>query len=126
MGKPRELHLKDWNDMVHAFHSESDRSAAVLAGGFVEHILGSYLQAIAKVSSIASELFSATGRFQASASALQSRTHLGSSTSSITMISRVFGTYEITLRITRSRPRSRPKGFQSLHKGSRRLPTILA
>jgi DNA-binding MltR family transcriptional regulator len=61
MSKPRELHLGDWNNMVHAFHAESHRGAAVLAGGFVEHVLGFYLRAMSAVPSAAEELFSPLG-----------------------------------------------------------------
>jgi DNA-binding MltR family transcriptional regulator len=61
MAKPRDLHLGDWNDIVRTMESESDRGAAVLAGGFTEHLLGSYLQAKATVPDAADDLFSAVG-----------------------------------------------------------------
>jgi len=61
MSKPLTLDLLDWNKMVHAFHSESDRGAALIAGGFVEHALGSYLRALATVPTIAEELFAPMG-----------------------------------------------------------------
>ena len=37
MAKPMALEIWDWNKMIDAFHGESDRGAAVLAGGFVEN-----------------------------------------------------------------------------------------
>jgi Mannitol repressor len=61
MSKPRDLHLGDWNDIVRAMQNESDRGAAVLAGGFTEHLLGSYLRKIAAVPAATDELFSAVG-----------------------------------------------------------------
>jgi hypothetical protein len=42
--KPRQLKLEDYDLMVVLFHSESDRGAAVLAGYYVENVLGMYLR----------------------------------------------------------------------------------
>lgn len=61
MAKPHELVLWDWNDMVGAFHNESDRGAAVLVGGFVENYLGLYLQSFVVDAKVGDELFGALG-----------------------------------------------------------------
>jgi hypothetical protein len=46
MSKRRQqpLTILDYQDMVKAYHNESDRAAAVLAGSFAEHFLGMYLR----------------------------------------------------------------------------------
>jgi hypothetical protein len=61
MAKPHNLDLWDWNSMVESFHNESDRGAAVLAGGFVENYLGIYLQSFVVDPKVASDLFQAVG-----------------------------------------------------------------
>ena len=61
MATPKGLHLGDWNDMVPIFHGESDRGAAVLAGGFVDHYLGVYLYSLAVDPKVAKELFAPMG-----------------------------------------------------------------
>ena len=43
MAKPHIVGLGDWNQMVGHFHNESDRGAAILAGSFAEHALGTFL-----------------------------------------------------------------------------------
>ena len=47
--------------MVRIFHSESDRGAAILAGSFVEHVLGLYLKFRIRDKKIAAELFAPLG-----------------------------------------------------------------
>ena len=61
MAKPRELSLGDWNEIVDAFHAESDRGAAVLAGSFAENTLGHYLRACMRDPKVADELFAPMG-----------------------------------------------------------------
>ena len=61
MAKPHDLVLWDWNDMVGSFHNESDRGAAVLAGGFVENYLGIYLRSFFVDPKVGEELFGALG-----------------------------------------------------------------
>lgn len=61
MAKPKSVGIGDWNQMVETFHNESDRGAAILAGSFAEHALGTYL--IHKVSdkNIGEKLFGPVG-----------------------------------------------------------------
>jgi DNA-binding MltR family transcriptional regulator len=47
--------------MVGAFHKESDRGAAILAGSFIEHYLGIYLRSRTVNEKIAEKLFGAMG-----------------------------------------------------------------
>jgi hypothetical protein len=61
MSKPLSLSHGDWNKMVGSFHTESDRGAAVLAGGYVEHALGSFLRALAAQPTVVDELFAPMG-----------------------------------------------------------------
>jgi len=61
MAAPKDLQLAEWNVMMDSFDKESDRGAAVLAGGFTEHYLGNYLRLIAHDPKIGEELFGATG-----------------------------------------------------------------
>ena len=61
MAKLQVLDIGDWNDTVDAYHSESDRGAAVLAGSFAEHVLGAYLLHVVADKSIGEKLFGATG-----------------------------------------------------------------
>jgi hypothetical protein len=61
MARPKELDLADWNDLVGAFHNESDRGAAILAGSFTEHALGLYLRFRMRDQKIADELFAPMG-----------------------------------------------------------------
>lgn len=61
MVKPYELHLFDWNRMIDSFHTESDRGAAVLVGGFVENYLGVYLRSLVVDAKVADGLFQAVG-----------------------------------------------------------------
>lgn len=57
----KELDLNDLNTMVGAFHKESDRGAAILAGSFLEHYLGLFLRAKVVDSKVAERLFDAMG-----------------------------------------------------------------
>lgn len=61
MPKPQELDLADWNQMVGAFHDESDRGAAILAGSFTEHALGRYLKFRIRDKKVAESLFAPMG-----------------------------------------------------------------
>lgn len=61
MAKPRPMRLFEWNSMVEQFHSETDRGAAVLAGSFAEHALGTYLQHRVSSSGLAERLFGPVG-----------------------------------------------------------------
>lgn len=42
--KPEKLTLDDYNATVSYFHDQKDAAAAIVAGSFVEHHLGNYLQ----------------------------------------------------------------------------------
>ena len=57
----KELNLNDLNAMVGAFHNESDRGAAILAGSFLEHYLGLFLRSKVTDSKVAERLFDAMG-----------------------------------------------------------------
>jgi hypothetical protein len=61
MAAPKDLQLAEWNVMMDSFDKESDRGAAVLAGGFTEHYLGNYLGLLVHDSKVGEELFGATG-----------------------------------------------------------------
>ena len=61
MAKIKELSLGEWNEMVGAFHGESDRGAAILAGSFAEHALGQYLKFRIRDKEVAEALFGAMG-----------------------------------------------------------------
>lgn len=61
MAKPKDLSLGEWNQMVGAFHNESDRGAAILSGSFAEHALGQYLKFRIRDKKVADELFNAMG-----------------------------------------------------------------
>ena len=61
MAKPLDLKIWDWNRMVDAFHGESDRGAAVLAGGFVENFLGVYLKSFVVDEKVGRDVFDAMG-----------------------------------------------------------------
>lgn len=59
--KPKHLELTNYNDMVDVFHQESDRGAAVLAGSYVENLLGSYLIHCMEDKSVKDKIFSSNG-----------------------------------------------------------------
>ena len=61
MRKLPPLKFEQWNDMVPAFHNESDRGAAVLAAGFVDNLLESFLRALVVSSKLADQLFGSFG-----------------------------------------------------------------
>ena len=61
MAKPKALGLGDWNEMVGYFHDESDRGAAILAGSFAEHALGTFLHYRVVDKRIAERLFGPVG-----------------------------------------------------------------
>jgi hypothetical protein len=61
MAKPLDLKIWDWNSMVGPFHGESDRGAAVLAGGFVENFLGVYLKSYVVDEKVGRDVFDAMG-----------------------------------------------------------------
>jgi len=59
--KPKGLILSNYNNMIDVFHQESDRGAAVLAGSYVENLLGSYLIYCMKDKSVEGKVFSSNG-----------------------------------------------------------------
>lgn len=61
MAKPHIVGLGDWNEMVQHFHSESDRGAAILAGSFAEHALGTFLTHRVKDKKVGEKLFGPVG-----------------------------------------------------------------
>ena len=61
MTKPHEVGLGDWNQMVVQFHTESDRGAAIIAGSFTEHALGTYLAHRVANKALAEKLFGPVG-----------------------------------------------------------------
>jgi hypothetical protein len=61
MAKLHHLEFEQWNDMVRTFHDETDRGAAVLAGGFVEHFLGRFIQSYVKEERLRNDLFGPLG-----------------------------------------------------------------
>lgn len=61
MAKLKNLSLGEWNEMVVAFHEESDRGAGVLAGSFAEHTLGQYLKFRIHDKKVAEALFEQMG-----------------------------------------------------------------
>lgn len=61
MAAPTKLSIEKWNEAAHAFHNESDRGAALLAGSFVEHSLGTYLRSKMVNPEKANELFDGAG-----------------------------------------------------------------
>lgn len=56
-----ELDSSKWNETATAFHDESDRGAALLAGSFVENHLGSFLKSKMKNKDKADVLFQGAG-----------------------------------------------------------------
>lgn len=61
MAKPQIVGLGDWNEMVGHFHAESDRGAAILAGSFAEHALGTYLHHRVADKGMAEKLYGSVG-----------------------------------------------------------------
>jgi mannitol repressor len=61
LASPENLDLHKMNEMVGAFHKESDRGAAILAGSFLEHYLGLFLRSKIVDEKIADKLFDAMG-----------------------------------------------------------------
>lgn len=61
MALPKDLDINQLNDMVGAFHKESDRGAAILAGSFLEHYLGQFLRSKAVDEEVADKLFGSMG-----------------------------------------------------------------
>jgi hypothetical protein len=61
MAKPQTVGLGDWNQMVGHFHGESDRGAAILAGSFAEHALGTFLIDRVANTGLAEKLFGPVG-----------------------------------------------------------------
>ena len=59
--RKKDLSLGEWNEMVDSFHEESDRGAAILAGSFIEHVLGQYLRSHISDRKVADELFAPLG-----------------------------------------------------------------
>lgn len=60
--KPIDLGIDNYQETVKAFHSETDRAAAVLAGSFVECFLAKYMRS-AMVPEAKDELFGNNGPF---------------------------------------------------------------
>lgn len=61
--KPDPVDLDDYQDLVVKYHNESDRSAAVLAGSFLEHFLASILKHVLRKEPEVDELFHGFGPF---------------------------------------------------------------
>lgn len=60
--KPIELDIDDYHETIQAFHGESDRAAAVLAGSFIECFLAKYIRS-ELVADAKDELFDNNGPF---------------------------------------------------------------
>ena len=61
MAKPKIVDIHDWLEVVHQFEHESDRGLAVLAGSFVEHALGAFLQRHVADKGVGEKLFGPVG-----------------------------------------------------------------
>lgn len=61
--KPIDLNVDDYHETVQAFHAESDRAAAVLAGGFIESYLAKYLRSFMIEDESVGEMFDGFGPF---------------------------------------------------------------
>lgn len=61
MAKLHEIDISNWNEMVGTFHDESDRGAAILAGSFLENVLGHFLTSKVAEPAIAEKLFGPVG-----------------------------------------------------------------
>lgn len=61
MAKLHQIGIGDWNQMVGSFHNESDRGAAILAGSFLENVLGHFLTSKVSEPSLADKLFGPVG-----------------------------------------------------------------
>lgn len=59
--EPIEVTITDYQQMVELFHGETDRGAAVLAGGYVENFLGIYLQSRMVDKTLAEKIFGSNG-----------------------------------------------------------------
>ena len=61
--KPLDLNDEDFKKTINAFHSESDRAAAVLAGGFIESFLAKFLLSFMVADETVKDLFDGFGPF---------------------------------------------------------------
>lgn len=61
--KPIDLNIDDYQKAVEAFHGETDRAAAVLAGGFIESYLAKYLRSFMVADVPETDLFENFGPF---------------------------------------------------------------
>lgn len=61
--KPVDLDIDDYHESVKAFHSETDRAAAVLAGSFIESFLAKYLRSFMVNDDEVKNLFDGFGPF---------------------------------------------------------------
>lgn len=61
MALPESLDIERLNAMVPSFNKESDRGAAILAGSFLEHYLGLFLQSFTVDEAVAEKLFGSMG-----------------------------------------------------------------
>ncbi|MDN7848461.1 hypothetical protein DF047_04485 [Burkholderia cenocepacia] len=61
MALPENIDFRQINDLIGAFNKESDRGAAILAGSFLEHYLGVFLQSKTVDEKVAEKLFGAMG-----------------------------------------------------------------
>lgn len=61
MALPESLDIERLNAMVPSFNKESDRGAAILAGSFLEHYLGLFLQSLTVDNAVAEKLFGSMG-----------------------------------------------------------------
>ncbi len=61
MMKLHDVKISNYNSMVELYHSETDRGAAVLAGSYVENVLGKYLIFQMEDKTLSDELFASNG-----------------------------------------------------------------
>lgn len=61
--KPTDLNILDYQNLVKEFHGESDRAAAVLAGGFIESYLAKYMLSCMVEDKSVKKLFEGFGPF---------------------------------------------------------------
>ena len=61
--KPNDLNIIDYQNVVKAFHDETDRAAAVLAGSFMESYLAKYLRSYMVDDPKVDQLFDGFGPF---------------------------------------------------------------
>jgi len=61
--KPIDLDIGDYHKVIEAFHGETDRASAVLAGSFIENFLAKYLRSFMTDDPEIEDLFDGFGPF---------------------------------------------------------------